>query len=249
MNYAIITVAGMSSRFNAGSDTDTLKCIYYEEEQKKTLLYSILRKCNWFDKVILVGGYQFSGLLDYVEKYREEFSFSIQMTFNPHYREHGSGYSLLKGIDVCLEDDKCSSICLIEGDLFFDTEALEHVANTSKSCLTINREPIFSNKAVIVYFNEQNQIKYIYNTEHDLLEIKEPFKAVFNSGQIWKFADMELFKKVIADMSEEQWQGTNLTLVNKYFNELHVKDIDIVYFTEWQNCNTRDDYRKCKKWL
>ena len=74
MKYAIITVAGMSKRFNENHDIAKLKCIYYEGDERSTLLYSILNRCEGIDKVIIVGGYQYEVLVDYINKFRREFS-------------------------------------------------------------------------------------------------------------------------------------------------------------------------------
>ena len=60
MKAAIITVAGISSRFNEGvtEDRKELKAIYSENGSQNTLLYHLLLKCSYADKIILVGGYK-----------------------------------------------------------------------------------------------------------------------------------------------------------------------------------------------
>ena len=62
MKIAIVAVAGVSSRFNQNEKDAVLKGIYTTMDDRKTLLYSILRKCEGFDKVVLVGGYQYEKL-------------------------------------------------------------------------------------------------------------------------------------------------------------------------------------------
>ena len=63
MKTVIVAVAGMSIRFNQDMAEPVLKGIYTEGDVRKTLLYSILRKCKGFDRVVLVGGYQYEKLV------------------------------------------------------------------------------------------------------------------------------------------------------------------------------------------
>lgn len=42
-------------------------------------------------------------------------------------------------------------------------------------------------KAVALYVDEIDKVHYIYDTNHSLLSIPSPIKAIYNSGQIWKF--------------------------------------------------------------
>lgn len=242
MKTAIITVAGVSSRFNENEEDKVLKCIYSTGEARKTILYSILRKCEGYDKVVIVGGYQYEKLLDYIAAYGCEFSFDIEMVYNPSYETYGSGYSLWKGLEKCIEAGRVSSITFIEGDLCFDTQSFERIKNSEWSVVTYNHKPIYSNKAVVAYINEKEQIKYVFNVEHGLLQIKEPFSMLINSGQIWKFADWHRVKEVVDAMQETEWQGTNLVFVEKYFAGIPSDKRAIIGINEWENCNTRNDY-------
>ena len=67
MKTAIITVAGISSRFNEGipEAEKTLKAIFYEKEKTQTLLNHLLLKCSFADRIIIVGGYKFDDLKEY----------------------------------------------------------------------------------------------------------------------------------------------------------------------------------------
>ena len=51
MKIAVITVAGISSRFNEGiaSEKKVLKCLYTEGKRTDTLLYNLVKKyyCGW----------------------------------------------------------------------------------------------------------------------------------------------------------------------------------------------------------
>lgn len=246
MKYGIITVAGMSERFNKGYDNPILKCIYYEQDEKKTLLYSILKKCKGLDKVIIVGGYQYEKLVEYIDKYKEHFEFGIQLVFNSEYQHYGSGYSLYCGLKVCYEEDDCSEIIFIEGDLYFDEETFEQIKKSNQDVITVNCEPICSNKSVALYINEDNKIKYIYNTHHGLFRISESFSEIYNSGQVWKLKNNNLFRMTFSELDELGWQSTNLIFLEKYFNCIDHGKIVFMFFKKWTNCNTRKDYSELK---
>ena len=68
MRIAIITVAGISNRFNHGVKDKVLKAIYYEGDPRRTLLFRQCRQCRDMDRIILVGGYQYEALSSYVER-------------------------------------------------------------------------------------------------------------------------------------------------------------------------------------
>ena len=54
MKIAIITVAGISSRFNRGipEEEKILKCIYWEDDPKNTLIYQLLNKVSAYERGI-----------------------------------------------------------------------------------------------------------------------------------------------------------------------------------------------------
>ena len=85
-------------------------------------------------------------------------------------------------------------------------------------------------------------IHYVYDTSHSMLQINEPFLGIFNSGQIWKFSDSDIMRKTFYELTEEEWQGTNLVYVERYFKK--VENRDIITFKEWINCNTVEDFRQ-----
>lgn len=249
MTYAVITVAGISSRFNQGEEIPALKCIFHEKDMKKTLLYSILRKCRGCKGVIVVGGYQFGELERYIDSQRGEFPFGIDLIFNPNYETYGSGYSLKLGLKECCTREDCTEVIFIEGDLLFDGASMAYMINGTKNYLTVNTNPISSEKAVAVYFNGQKEIKYMYNTEHGLFHLTEPFSVIYNSGQVWKFSEWEKAVQVMDEMEEKEWSGTNLCFVERYFNYVARENVEIVEFKKWVNCNTRTDYLNCEKYL
>lgn len=249
MGIAVITAAGVSSRFNENEDEKILKCIYSERNPRKTILYSILKKCEGFERVIVVGGYQYGNLEKYMDSYQQEFGFKIELVYNPHYEIYGSGYSLWKGLEKCFADGETSDITFIEGDLCFDEQSFERIKQSGLNCITYNRHPIYSSKAVVAYVDKEGKLKYAFNTAHELLQIEEPFSMLIHSGQLWKFTDTDRVRLLMNQMAEEEWQGTNLVFIEKYFWTIPRDDREFIALEEWENCNTREDYRKSEKLL
>ena len=132
-------------------------------------------------------------------------------------------------------------------DKYFEDAKAEIVIKSEKNVLTFNHEPIYSNKAVVLYQNENDEYKYLFNSDHGLLGMAEAFKAIFNSGQIWKFRDMELLKIANDNFYKNIIEDTNLGIIQKYFDLLeNSDDIEIIGLNRWVNCNTREDYKLIK---
>ena len=110
--------------------------------------------------------------------------------------------------------------------------------------ITINCEAIKANKAVALYYDLENVPHYIYDTAHGQLKIDEPFTAIYNSGQIWKFTDIELLSELVFASNPGRFTGTNLVLINEYFQKLakNSQTIDIISMKTWINCNTVNDF-------
>ena len=246
LKIAIITVAGVSSRFNMGFDEKNkiLKCLYYENDSKNTLIYRMIKKLEDYDKIVIVGGYKFSELTDYIASISSENK--IVLVENDHYDDLSSGYSLYLGVKEALTYDNVDEILFVEGDLDIDNESFSNVVNSDKNVITFNHEPIYSNKAVVVYQNENDDYKYLFNSDHGLLNLTEPFKAIFNSGQTWKFQDMDLLKIANDNFKENLIEDTNLAIIQKYFDLADNEEIEIIELNHWVNCNTRDDYKIIK---
>ena len=201
------------------------------------------------DKVILVGGYRYHTLERYVGQYQRDFSFSIELVYNPYYKELGTGYTLKVGLEACLKEPHCEEIVMIEGDLFFDKESFEHVKTSCQSVVTYNYRPIDSRKAVIAYINQENVLKYIFSTSHGAVEINEPFLEIYNSGQIWKFKKIDRVKQLMKELPKEIWRGTNLLFVEAYFAGVKEAEREMIALKIWENCNTRMDYLQYEKQL
>lgn len=244
MKYLIITVAGTATRFNRDTKEETLKCLYYTDEPQYALLAQLLKNCGEYDKYILVGGYLYEKLGRFVKNELSGYGKKIELVYNEHFKDYGSGYSLYKGIEAIKE---AGDVTFVEGDLFFMATDFRQVYNSPKSVITINREPIYSNKAVALYINVDGKPRYLYDTNHQTLTVSEPFKAIFNSGQMWKFSSSERLLKTVDSLTKEQLQGTNLEIIQAYFSDMNSEEYDVVTFTDWFNCNTVADYDIVKK--
>lgn len=98
MKSLIVTVAGTASRFNKDTEEETLKCLYNVGGAKNSLLYHILDKARDFDEFVIVGGFLFHKLEEFVNQHLSEFRSKIRLVYNPEYASYGSGYSLIVGL-------------------------------------------------------------------------------------------------------------------------------------------------------
>lgn len=253
MKIVIITVAGVSSRFNKDvpEEDKILKCLYYEENPTDTLIYHMLEKSGFADKIVIVGGYKHDDLVDYIKDYApKELQDKILTVYNDHFSDLSSGYSLYLGIKEALDNfTDIDEILFVEGDLDIDDESFTKVIESDNNVLTFNYEPIYSNKAVVLYQNGNDEYHYLFNSDHGLLSLDESFKAIFNSGQTWKFKDMELLKVANDNFYENLIDDTNLGIIQKYFDLVEdASEIDIIGLKHWVNCNTREDYKLIKNY-
>lgn len=247
MKVLIVTVAGISSRFNRDTSRNVLKCLYYEDSPTHSLLYQIVCKVLDFERVIIVGGYLYDELVMYAEKYLSNLGPQIELVYNAHYKDYGSGYSLIKGVERVPE--VANEIIFVEGDLYFDNESFSLVKKSLYDVITVNHEFITSEKAVALYVDEIDKVHYIYDTNHSLLSIPSPIKAIYNSGKIWKFTSLSKLNSVISLLSPKQIQGTNLEIIQAYFDNIPVSDLNFIALNTWFNCNTVADYQKVNSLL
>ena len=245
-------MAGISSRFNKDvpEEDKILKCLYNEENPCDTLIYRMLEKTGYADKIVIVGGYKCDDSVNYIDNnLPEDLKDKILTVYNDHFSDLSSGYSLYLGIKESLDNfTDIDEILFVEGDLDIDTESFNKVAKSNNNVLTFNYEPIYSNKAVVLYQNENDEYHYLFNSDHGLLSLDEPFKAIFNSGQTWKFKDMEMLKIANDNFHENIIEDTNLGIIQKYFDLVENDTIDIIGLRHWVNCNTREDYKLIKKY-
>ena len=252
MKISIITVAGVSSRFNKDipDDEKILKCLYWEDNPENTLIFRMLEKLGYCDKIIVVGGYKFQDLSDYIDTHiPQDLKEKIILVYNSHFSDLSSGYSLYLGVKEALDNfNDISEILFVEGDLDIDFESFSKVITSSKNVLTFNHEPIYSNKAVVLYQNENDEYHYLFNSDHGLLNLDESFKAIFNSGQTWKFQDIALLNIANDNFKENLIEDTNLGIIQKYFDLVDNDDVEIIGLKRWVNCNTRKDYKIIKNY-
>ena len=241
MRTLIVTVAGTATRFNRDTAEPTLKCLYYEESPEYALLSQILAKTAGYDRLVIVGGYLFDKLGEFVDRHLGRYRDRIRLVYNERYDTYGSGYSLIRGIEAVEGTD--GEVLFVEGDLYFDSASYTRVLQSQRNVITVNREFILAEKAVALYVDEAGAPHYIYDTSHRSLAIPVPFRAVYNSGQIWKFRSADRLRGVVAALSPEQVQGTNLEIVQGYFDGLPAAETEFVPIETWHNCNTVADYR------
>lgn len=240
MKTLIVTVAGTATRFNQDTDEPTLKCLYNIGGFRNTLLYQILDKARDFDEYIIVGGYLYDKLTKFVDTELVEFRGKIKLVFNPEYSTFGSGYSLNLGVQN--SNPHTDEIVFVEGDLYFDSSDFDKIKTADRNVFTVNHELITAKKAVVVYETDRHSLKYLYDTAHTYLCINESFLAIYNSGQVWKFIDVDKLTKVLNALTSEQIRGTNLEIIQGYFGDLTPEEYDMVEFSTWHNCNTVKDY-------
>ena len=238
----ITTVAGMATRFSASLPAPVPKCIYTADSPENTLLFRLVSLAEDFDSIIIVTGFMQEDIKKYAEEnFPENIKSKIIFAENPEYAEYGSGWTLYKGL-LAVDVKSYDEIIFAEGDLYFSREDFSKICGIKSDVITVNNEPIKAEKAVALYFDKDNKPKYIYDTSHGILEIKEPFTAVYNSAQIWKFCDTEKLFRTMTDMGEDAHKGTNLILMNNYYRDS--ENIEIIRMNTWVNCNTTADFAK-----
>ena len=243
MKILILTVAGLSTRFSESIGEPCLKCIFYRNSIKESLLYRMLHQKEAFDKYVIVGGYMFEQLKTTLENDFTEIQDKIILIKNDRYSDFGSGYSLFLGLQAVMDLD-FQEIVFAEGDLYVDSDSFQEVCHAVNNVITYNREPRLANKAVAFYYDSEYRIHYIYDTQHSALRIQEPFIGIFNSGQIWKFVQRDRIRDIVETLTEAEYKKTNLVVIQKYFGSLDREQYDMVELKEWINCNTIIDFDK-----
>ncbi|MDE7310221.1 MAG: hypothetical protein K2N87_01125 [Eubacterium sp.] len=245
MKVLLITAAGMSERFRASLGHECLKCIYYKDSIEESLLYRMLHQNVEFDRYIIVGGFRWEELKETVYTHFSRILPKLVLVENERYCEYGSGYSLYLGLKEAAEAGY-DELVFAEGDLYVDSESFQEIFWVDKDVVTCTRERIQADSSVAFYYDKKRCIHYLYDTGHQAFMIKEPFVGIFNSGQVWKFKDQEKMDAIISSMPEEELQGTNLAIIQKYFSGMSEGQYKIIEFNKWVNCNTIYDFYKIK---
>lgn len=242
---AIITLAGCSTRFSQSIGKECLKALYTEKTYRDCLLsmqLEILSK-NDIEKIILVGGYKYNELTKFIKKHYP--NKNIELVYNPHFKDYGSCYSLVKGIEAL--PDENVEVTFIEGDLLFDENTFRKVVESEKDAVTVSPDLIKADTSVVFYVSNKHRLRYVYDKKHKTLEITEPFILVGNSGQVWKFKDSQKLKKTLERLTEKDYKDTNLIPINDYYDSVDYRNIEFVVFKKWYNCNTISDYKSMMK--
>ncbi len=244
---AIITLAGRSARFSKSVGYECHKSIYCDSDHKWTILsYQLnLLQQNNFDEIILVAGYRYDEIKRYVMD--NFYHFPILLYNNEHYMDYGSCYSLVLGIKQL--NDNAKEVVFIEGDLVFDAISFENLLKISGDVITSNRFIVDARNSVAFYISKNGRLKYIYDTNHKTLSIKEKFVKIGNSGQVWKMIDAKKIKQIVLHYTEKDFKKTNLFPISQYYNDIDCSKIKIISFKQWFNCNTLDDYKSIKNYL
>ena len=240
----VITVAGTSSRFRKSLGKDVLKATYQENGLPSILETLLAYAEGYFEDIIIVGGYRYEELEDYITK--QNLAKNITLVYNAEY-ERGSNESLLCGIRALSKE--YSQVLFAEGDLVIDKASFISIVNSHSNVITNTTIPIEAKTSVIYYFNTNDKLKYKYDTEHKSLYIDEPFTSISNSGQIWKFCDFSVLQRVVNSFTKEDIDETNLLTVSQYFNSIKYNTIEEIQIQKWFNCNTIDDYRQATEYL
>lgn len=246
MRTMIITVAGIANRFSQSIGQPCLKCLYYKTSIKDSLLYHILSQNSSIDRYVIVGGFRFEELKRIIDQEFGEFVDRIILVKNDKYEDYGSGYSLYLGL-LAVQGMDYDELVFAEGDLWVDNDSFKQIWGKKGNVITCNSEAILAEKSVAFYYDSQYRIHYIFDTAHAVLEIHEPFLGIFNSGQIWKFAERDRVSDVMSRLSQVEWEKTNLSFIQAYFGSLDRCAYEIVEIQKWVNCNTFSDFEKIER--
>lgn len=243
----IITSAGSSTRFRHSVGKDVLKVIYYEGTPKECLLsYQLeLISDEWFDIILIVGGYAFAELRDFITQY-EGNSPRLMTVYNDKFQKYGTCYSFACGLNA-LRSFEVDEIVFIEGDLMFDDASFSAIVNADSDVITANRN-LIRGDSVVFYTTITGEFRYAYNKNHHGLCIDETFTMIGNSGQVWKFRDAGLLHRIVNNFGAGLHDDTNLQPFERYFNSRGLDQVTFITFKDWFNCNTIDDYRAIRKY-
>lgn len=240
----IIAAAGRSSRFCQSLGRDVLKVLYHEGNEEDCLLNRQLIKglALGFDHIVIVGGYAFDKLSDFVSR-RFSGESQIEVVHNEYFLTYGTCFSFSRGLDA-LKGRQIDEIVLMEGDLEFDNQTFEEIVSSKTDVVSANSDPIRAERSVVFFVTLDRKLGFKYDPEHKALHIDQPFTAIGNSGQVWKFCDVPLLMRTTEGLGAGLYDDTNLLIVERYFNALARPDFSIITFRDWHNCNTVQDYRR-----
>ena len=245
----IIASAGCSSRFSRSVGRDVLKVLYYEDDKTEECLLAdqlTLVRDAGFDSIVIVGGYAYEELRDFIARYYSEDQ-RIETVYNEKFHEHGTCYSFACGLNT-LRGRELDEIVFMEGDLIVDAASFSAIVDADSDVVTANRELIRADTAVVFYTTTHGKLHYVYDTQHRALRIDETFTRLGNSGQVWKFRDVGLLHETVDALGDGLYDDTNLLPITNYFNARGLDRVIFISFNIWFNCNTIDDYRAIRRY-
>ena len=191
--------------------------------------------------MIVVGGYRYQDLQRAIGEYKGR---SVELVYNPRWQDSGSMYSLYYG---ALASAGASEILFCEGDIITDNESFRQLAAARKDSFAIAREPVFADRSVAAYQGWDDRLYYLFDTDHGALTFPARIKAIFHSAQAWKIQDAEAFMRLNGQLTETERRGTNLVLIERYFQRHAFRELRPVTLEHWINCNTREDFARYER--
>jgi len=246
-NAVIITLAGMSSRFSRSVGCECHKSFYRETVEDGCLLdwQLDLARRHDFKQIVLVGGYKYEDLERLVRNNHADLP--VKLVHNDHFADWGSCYSLCLGVEAVNGD--AGAVVFLEGDLLFDSQTFDELVALNDDAITATRSIVEARSSVAFFTTEDGRLKYVYDTRHESLKVDEPFTRIGNSGQVWQFSDVAKLKETVRGLSKDDWKGTNLVPIMKYYEGVDARTVRVCQFNAWFNCNTVADYRAMKKYV
>jgi|GEM_PF-201284 len=244
LRVLIIPVAGVASRFSKSLGREVLKGIYFERSPEDAVLHRLISMgySLGFQKIVVVGGFHFDELKLFLATHFPSIP-GLSLVENLQYKSTGTLYSFYMGLKEIFETGDYQEVVLAEGDLTFDRASFKRVIQSNKNVVTTCPEPITAERSVAFYITNTSELRFVYDVNHKVLHIPVSFRAIYNSGQVWKFCDMELLKSLFSELPPLLFIDTNLGFIEDYFSMLPSEAIEVIPFKEWQNCNTVEDFR------
>jgi len=163
-----------------------------------------------YDEVVIIIGYKGYKIMQELEKYREKIK--IKYITNDIWDKTNNIYSLWLA-----RHELNSSVTLIEGDIFFTKELMNHLVQLENSKNYILVSPL-TNLLEGTYIEKdlENKIVQFHSTKNKTCStIEKPYKTV----NIYKFS--EEFNGYLVEQLENEIQNGN---INSYYEDIFVKD-------------------------
>ncbi len=244
---AIITAAGMATRFAASVGREVHKLLYRESaapcllERQLTLLAAA-----GFTSVTVVGGYRFDEMRAFINSGSPNWDADmVHLVHNRHFLDYGCAYSFITGIQTVDGDEE--QIVLLEGDLAFDAETFLSISSGG-DVISFSPDPIRADRSVALGIDGRNRVFYAFDGCHRSLTVPDGFTFLANSGQVWGLADADLLLRLAWEYPSDRYRGSGLDLVSEYYNRRDGGQVRLAGFRRWLNCNTVEEYRKIVSW-